>query len=253
VTPERPSRVRTVGAFLAAAAALALAVAPASASDPVAAASGCVRTAVVHERPQWWTRQRATVLVDSVLLGGVDALRRRLRGWTVQVVGHPAVMVSAIERTIRTRPARVAPLAIVGVGYNSLWERGRRDYRHWAAEFDRSARAFRATLRRRGARQIVWVTLRDARASVVPAGAQWQQRRYAWYFPYVNERLHRLDRAHDDLVLADWAAVSDRTGLTYDAIHLDPDGAALMARTIRRAIDEEGRRQTLAARPRRQC
>jgi hypothetical protein len=244
-----------VGAGLVGVAALTLGVAPTGAPEPVAAAPRCARPATParHERPGWWTRRRASVLVDSVLLGGVDALRRRLRGWTVEVVGHPAVMVRAIERQIRTRPARVAPLAIVGVGYNSLWERGRRNHRHWAAEFDRGARALRATLRRRGARQIVWVTLREARASVIPVAAQWQQRRYAWYFPYVNERLRRLDRAHDDLVLADWAAVSDRPGITYDAIHLDPDGAALMARTIRRAIDEEGRRQTRSAAPRREC
>jgi len=187
------------------------------------------------------------VLVDSVLLGGVDALRQRLGGWTVEVVGHPAVMIRAIERQLRTRRARVASLAVVGVGYNSLWEQGRRNYAVWAAEFDRQARRLRGTLRRRGARQIVWVTLREARGSVIPANSRWQHRRYAWYFPYVNERLRRLDRAHDDLIVADWAAVSDRSGITYDAIHLDPDGAALMSRTIRRAIDEEGRRQTLAA------
>ena len=79
---------------------------------------------------------------------------------------------------------------------------------------------------------------------MIPAAALWQYDRYAWYFPYVNERLRRLDRARDDLVLARWDLVSDRRGLTYDAIHLDPDGAVLMARTIRRAIAAEGERRT---------
>ncbi|MGO9872685.1 MAG: hypothetical protein ACLPVY_02705 [Acidimicrobiia bacterium] len=39
-----------------------------------------------------------------------------------------------------------------------------------------------------------------------------------------------------DIALADWAAVSDRADLTYDLIHLNPDGARLMARVIVRAI-----------------
>ena len=79
--------------------------------------------------------------------------------------------------------------------------------------------------------------LREAGRGVIPAGALWQYDAYAWYFPYVNERLRRLDRARDDLVLAEWDRVSKRTGITYDAIHLNPRGAALMARTIHAAID----------------
>jgi hypothetical protein len=79
---------------------------------------------------------------------------------------------------------------------------------------------------------------------VIPPSARWQHDRYAWYFRYVNERLRRLDRVRDDLVLARWDRVSDRRGLTYDAIHLNPEGAALMARTIDRAIRDEGKRQT---------
>jgi hypothetical protein len=64
----------------------------------------------------------------------------------------------------------------------------------------------------------------------------------------VNERLRLLDARSPDVVLADWAKVSNRPGLTYDAIHLDPDGQALMARTIRKAIEEEGSHQRATAR-----
>ena len=131
----------------------------------------------------------------------------------------------------------------------SIWERRRRNYSNWARKFTSEAKDLLATLRRKGARQFVWVTLRDAHRSVIPASALWQYDRYAWYFPYVNERLRRLDRARDDLVLARWDLVSDRRGLTYDAIHLDPDGAALMARTIRRAIVAESKRQTRVVPP----
>ena len=38
-------------------------------------------------------------------------------------------------------------------------------------------------------------------------------------------------------MLAEWDRVSKRTGVTYDAIHVNPRGASLMARTIHAAID----------------
>ena len=190
--------------------------------------------------PEWARSARVTILVDSVLLGGVPELRRALPGRRASVVGRPAIMIPAAEREIRGG-GRVAPLAIVGVGYNSLWERGRRNYRGWAERFDREARGLVRALRARGARQIVWVTLREAGRAVIPSRALWQYDAYSWYFPYVNERLRRLDRARDDVVLADWARVSKRVGVTYDAIHLNPRGARLMARTIRAAIDDAAR------------
>jgi hypothetical protein len=185
------------------------------------------------------------VLVDSVLLGGVPQLRQAFPGWRMSVVGRPAIMLPAAEREVRGG-GRVAPLAIVGVGYNSLWERGRRNHRAWASRFDAEARGLVRALRARGARQVVWVTLREAGRAVIPASALWQYDAYAWYFPYVNERLRRLDDRRDDLVLADWAAVSRRRGITYDAIHLNPEGGRLMARTIRRAVDATARAQTMA-------
>ena len=133
----------------------------------------------------------------------------------------------------------VAPLAVVGLGYNSLWQRHRRNYDRWARRFDRDARHLLTTLRRRGARHIVWVTLRrPTRRTIGPAGGS-DLRDYAWYFGYVNERLHRLDRRRDELTLADWAKASRRPGLTYDAIHLTPEGARLMTHTIRRAIHRD--------------
>lgn len=66
--------------------------------------------------------------------------------------------------------------------------------------------------------------------------------------PYLNERLRRLDR-RADLVLAPWDGVPDRRSLTYDAFHLNPEGAALTARTIQQAIQAEGRRQTKVVPP----
>ncbi len=90
---------------------------------------------------------------------------------------------------------------------------------------------------------MVWVTLREPTRRTVPPQSRDELGQYSWYFPYVNERLRRLDRRRDDLVLADWAKASDRPGLTYDSIHLNTEGAALMARTIWGTVSREARRQ----------
>ena len=194
-------------------------------------------------RPRWLTARRRIVLVDSVLLGGTVAMRERFKHRKLKIIGEPAIMLPAMKERMARRRS-VTKLVIIGIGYNSLWERRRKNFSLWARKFDKEAGALLATLRRKGARQFVWVTLRDARRRVIPRDALWQYDRYSWYFPYVNERLRRLDRKREDLVLAPWDEVSDRRGLTYDAIHLNPEGAALMADTIYEAIQAEGRRQT---------
>lgn len=213
---------------------LALLVAPCALSAPACAPA----ESRPGPPPDWVSARQATVVVDSVLLGGVPELRRAFAGWNMRVVGRPAIMLGAAEAQIRSGP-RVAPLAIVGVGYNSLWERGRRNHALWAGRFDAAARSLVRALRARGAKVVVWVTLRDAGRGVIPSSALWQHDAYAWYFPYVNERLRALDRTRDDTFLADWSRVSRRTGLTYDAIHLNPTGARLMAKTIREAVSDQ--------------
>ncbi len=247
---RRAVRRRQIVALAVAAGALigaGIAVAQSRQDPGQAAVEECIASIQV-DSPSWLAGRRASLLVDSVLLGGVQSVRANLRGWQVDVLGRAAVMVPRIEEDIRVGATRIAPLAIVGVGYNSLWERGRKNYRHWAQEFDRSVTKLVRTLRKQGAEQIVWVTLRTPRRSVVPVSSRWQFDKYSWYFPYVNERLRLLDTRTSDVVLADWAKVSNRPGLTYDAIHLDTDGQALMARTIRKAIEEEGSHQRVAAR-----
>jgi hypothetical protein len=201
----------------------------------------------VAESPSWARTRRMTVLVDSVLLSGAPALRRARPCWRVHTYGRPALMLRAATADVRAR-RRVARLVVVGLGYNSLWERHGRRHRHWAARFDHDAVRLLRTLRRKGAREFVWVTLREPTRRTVPPGARGELGRYSWYFPYVNRRLRRLNRRRDDLVLADWARVSRRPGLTYDSIHLNQRGARLMARTIRGAISAEARRQA-APRP----
>ena len=157
--------------------------------------------------------------------------------------GRPALMVRIAEQQLRARGRRVAPLVVVGLAYNSLWERRRHRHAYWAARFDRDARRLLRTLHRLGARQIVWVTLREPTRKTVPPRARSELGLYSWYFPYVNGRLRHLDRQRNDVVLANWKVASNRPGLTYDSIHVNPTGAALLADTIWGAVSREARRQ----------
>lgn len=189
--------------------------------------------------PAWARPRRMTVLVDSVLLASAPALRVSRPCWRVTTRGHPALLLKTAAHDVRTGP-RVAPLVVIGLGYNPRWERSRRGY--WTRRFDRDAVRLLRTLRRRGARQFVWVTLREPTARTTPAAAR-SQLPYTWYLHVVNRRLHALDRRRRDLVLADWARASAHPRLTYDSIHLNPRGAMLMARTVRAAIRDERDRQ----------
>lgn len=178
-----------------------------------------------------------TMLGDSVLLGARPSLIGELGadGWTVDFRGEPALMLKEAAQDLRAAGQPVGDVVVVGLGYNTLWEKNRRNYDQWAERFDTEADALVDVLRELGARRIVWVTLREPSAEVVPAKGRTQYRRYAWYFPYVNERLRQLDQREADVVLADWAAVSNRSGLTYDAIHLSGEGVRLMIDVIRTA------------------
>jgi lysophospholipase L1-like esterase len=127
----------------------------------------------------------------------------------------------------------VAPHTVVAIGYNSLWQKDREDYDKWAAKFDREANAILDLVRSRGAQHIAWVTLREAsQEAIITAQQIDQNNRFGFYLYYVNERLRLLAEANDDLILADWAAVSRGPGVTYDLIHLNPTGARLMVKTI---------------------
>lgn len=194
-------------------------------------------------QPHWARQPRVTMLVDSVLLSGESSIRAANRCRSISRLGRPAWMIKHAAREIAAERRHVAPLVVVGIGYNSLFQRHRRRYDYWARRWDREAATLLRVLKRKGARQFVWVTLREPTARTVPRHAIGELRYYSWYFPYVNERLRRLDRRRNDLVLANWTKAGDRNGITYDSIHLNTRGGPLMARTIKRAIEREARRQ----------
>jgi hypothetical protein len=214
--------------------------------DPAASrGTGCRPQAADRALPYWDRQRSVTVIVDSVLLSGKPKLRQVMSCRRFDFRGRPALMVGIAERELRAAHRRVAPLVVVGVGYNSLWEHDRRNYDTWAARFDREANQLVDTLRQLGALQVVWVTVREPKARFLTPAGRHELHLYSWYFPYINERLRALDARRDDVALADWTAVSDRPGLTYDSIHLTAKGGVLMARTVRRAINDEARRQAL--------
>lgn len=215
---------------LIAACALGLLAAPLPAAE--AARPKCAPAAA--SAPAWMKARRVTVLADSVLLGGIDALRRSMPCWRMTHHGRRMLFIADAERAVRAFK-RVAPLVVVGLGYNSSWELRRKNYDFWAGKFDADANRLVRTLRRKGARQIVWINVRETNRRNTTPDWWWELERYS-YFPYVNERLRRLDRRYDYVTLADWNRVSQPKGYTSDPIHLTRRGAALMARTVRAAI-----------------
>lgn len=201
-------------------------------STTVAAATPTTATTATTAWPK-----TLTLITDSVTLGAEDTLRAALPGWSVEVLGKPALMVKQAVPKYLPPGRSVGSVVVIGLGYNSLWERNRKNFGDWAGQFDREANELVADLRARGAKKIVWVTVREPSHTVVNADGEWQYEHYAWFFPYVNERLHALVHRQPDIALADWAAVSNTTGVTYDLIHLNPRGALVMAHAIVDAVD----------------
>jgi hypothetical protein len=183
--------------------------------------------------PSW--PERLTFLSDSVGLGSITALRETMPRWRVRVLGEPALMLDDAATQL-ARGGRLDRVVVVALGYNTLWRHQRVDYDIFAERFDRDADRLLRVIRAKGGRKIVWVTLREATRPNVPPEGKEQHATYAWYFPYVNGRLDRLADEHGDVVLADWATISNRPDITYDAFHLDPDGALLYAKLVRRSV-----------------
>jgi hypothetical protein len=176
------------------------------------------------------------VLSDSVVLSGKAAIPARFSDWTVEIDGKAALMLKAANERLQARGRPVGSVAVMAIGYNSLWEKNRRNYDRWAEQFDKQAEALLETLGQLGAKKVVWVTLREPTADTVPAKAVKELPQYSWYFPYVNERLRALAERHPEVALADWTAVSNRNGITYDSIHLNDTGAKMMADVIAQAV-----------------
>jgi hypothetical protein len=182
--------------------------------------------------------KRLVVVTDSVLLGAAPTLVKSLSDWQVTVVGRSAMMIRNAMEALRQQPGTAAPVIVVGLGHNSVWEKDRKNFERWSATFDKSVEDMLALLKQRGAQKIVWLTLRECALDLLPKtnGSLVQYREWCWWFPYVNERLRAIKKQHSDMALADWTAVARRPGVTYDSIHVNVQGAQLMTALIRVAI-----------------
>ncbi len=191
--------------------------------------------AVANERPDVADpARRLYVVTDSVGLGAVAALPRAFPpDWEITLDGDAGEFTETMESKyvrprLTTTPGVFGDHAVVALGYN---------YPYWdPARFDRSIDTMIATLLEAGVKHVHWVTLREVEPQyVTPAG--WRQiQPYYWYFPRVNEHLRLALERHPNLSLVDWAAVADQTGLTYDAIHLNPVGSALYSQIVRESV-----------------
>lgn len=188
--------------------------------------------------PRW--PKQVLVIGDSVMLGAKAAMVKGLSDWQVNFLARPALMIPQATREL---PPNVGSVAVVAIGYNTLWQKDRQNFQRWADAFDKSAETLLAALKARGARKIVWVMVREIVPENVPANgaSRMQIDRYGWYFPYVNERLRALKERHPELALADWPTAARPNGVTYDSIHLNPRGAELMVDVVRAAIGLEPR------------
>jgi hypothetical protein len=181
-----------------------------------------------------------TLITDSVVLGAERYFDDEFVGWEIEIRGKPAVMLHQIEDVYFKYGERVEPTVVLAIGYNSIWKRDRENFDLYAAKFDREAEAVLELIRAKGAREIVWVTLREPSPEAIITPQQIDQNyRFGFYLPYVNERLELLATKYEDLVLTDWAEVASTPGWTYDLIHLNPAGAQLMVESIHRAVDAD--------------
>ena len=186
---------------------------------------------VAHAAPP---EHRVTLFSDSVGLGAAAALPKAFPAdWEVNTFGTPAYMVEQLLQghvipQLTSNRSAIGDHVVIGSGYN---------YPYWdPARFDRSIDAMVDTLVAAGVEHVYWVKLREVKPEYVSASAWRQGLKYLWYFPTVNQHLERAVQRHPNLTLVDWAAAADQPGLTYDAIHLNPTGAALYSHLIASAV-----------------
>jgi hypothetical protein len=193
------------------------------------------------------TSKRLIMLSDSVGLGARHSVPAAFPpDWEVNVAGQPARFVGQLETgpcfwtltnqrcdlnyLLAAKPHWFGDHAVIAAGYN---------YTYWdTARFDREVDSLIDKLTANGVKHVYWVTLREIDPQYITASAWRQIQPYYWYFPEVNDRLEMALTRHPNLTLVDWAAAANRTGVTYDAIHLNPEGADLYAGLIRSAVDQ---------------
>jgi len=178
--------------------------------------------------------RRVVVFADSVGLGARNAIPQAFPdGWSVHVDGKPARFVEQmlsqyVLPDMALHPDWFGDHVVIAAGYNApYWDWDR---------FDRSIDSMVNALTDAGVKHVYWVTLRDVSRTNTPRGGWFQIDLYGFYFPIVNAHLEAALERHPNLTLIDWRAVSGTLGLTYDAIHLNPTGAARYSALLRDTV-----------------
>lgn len=175
---------------------------------------------------------RLFVVSDSVGLGAIPQMKAAFGpAWQVTVTGKPGLFTESLVKYVAAAPAGAfGESAVVATGYN---------YPYWdSARFDASVDQMIAALKARGVQRIYWVTLREVKPAYYShwAGLTAEYRSLYLAYPRANQQLRNATNRHPGLSVVDWAAISDRNGITYDAIHLNPTGAALYAGLMKATV-----------------
>ena len=143
--------------------------------------------------------------------------------WQITITGKPALFVEQlVSQYVQYQPlSAFGDSAIVAAGYN---------YPYWdPPRFERSIDLMVNTLLSKGVKRVFWVTVREVKPIYFSGWNSLSSAYKKLYqaYPALNAQLRAALARHPELSLIDWADVSDRTGLTYDAIHLNNTGAAI--------------------------
>ena len=161
---------------------------------------------------------RLFMVSDSVGLGAKGAIANAFAGWQVTVTGKPGLFTEQLVRYVTQAPAaQFGDDAVVATGYN---------YPYWApTRFDASIDQMMNALLAKGVQRVFWVTMREVKPEWY---SKWNglskpyQTLYRTY-PYANEQLRNAMNRWPQLNILDWAAITDQTGVTSDAIHFFGD------------------------------
>jgi hypothetical protein len=170
------------------------------------------------------------MISDSVGLSARDTIPKAFPGRQVTIVGYPGIFTEQLADIVRAQPQSVfGDVAIVATGYvYATFDPPR---------FDREVDSMIDALHAKGVKRIVWVTLREVKPQYITASAWQGIQPYYFYFPDVNDKLRAAVTRHPDLTLADWSAIADQPGLTYDAIHLTQTGQNLYSSMLADVVD----------------
>ncbi len=168
---------------------------------------------------------RLFMVSDSVGLGAVGPLRQAFSGWQVTITGEPGLFTEQLTtKYVQPQPLSVfGDSAIVATGYN---------YPYWdPPRFARSVDQMVATLLAKGVQRVFWVTFREVKPQYYSSWNSLSATYKTLYsaYPSANDQLRAALGRHPEMSLIDWASIADQTGLTYDAIHLNPTGASKYA------------------------